>query len=205
MKRGTEGIMKFDLTFDVTLLEHSFFSVCIVLLLAIELGFFFSSVRTFAANHNPLGAHLINYGTIPGVMHHELSHALLAFLTGAKVTEVKLFQFSHKNGALGYVSYAARGNFVFKAIQKVFASIAPILCGFISCSLLWIFVRPMTVGNTLWTVLFYYLFGCIILHMSLSKQDLKVMRSGIIVVFLLMTVIFYFTKLDLVAMISGWM
>lgn len=178
-------------------LGYSFGSVCVVLVGAVLLGFFFSYIRQFAARHNPLGANLINYGTIPGVMHHELSHALLAFLTGAKVQEIKLFQFNHSSGALGYVSYAPRGNVVFQSIQKVLASIAPILCGFISCSLLWYYVRPMTVDNILASVLFYYFFICIILHMSLSKQDITVMKSGLLVVVILLTIIFYVAQIDL--------
>ena len=72
-----------------TLLMHSFLSVLCILALAICLGFFFSYIRKFAASHNPFGAVLINYLTFVGVFHHELSHALFAYLTFAKVTEIK--------------------------------------------------------------------------------------------------------------------
>ena len=140
---------------NYTLLLHSFISVLLILLLGICLGFFFSYLRNFAARHNPFGANLINYITFVGVMHHELSHALLAFLSGAKVTEIKLFRIHHNDGALGYVAYAPRGNFILQSIQKVVTSIAPIICGFISCSLLFLYVQPLTTGNIGYTIIFY--------------------------------------------------
>ena len=189
---------------NYTLLLHNFISVLIILLLGICLGFFFSFLRGFAAKHNPLGANLINYITFVGVIHHELSHALLAFLSGAKVTEIKLFRIHHKDGALGYVAYAPRGNFILQSIQKVATSIAPIICGFISCSLLWLYVRPVAM-ESIWSIcLFYYVLVSIILHMSLSKQDIKVMKGGLLVVIALMTILFYFIDLDFVTLIQNY-
>lgn len=186
------------LSWSLEALETSFASVCLIVIGGIMLGFFFSYIRTFAARHNPLGANLINYGTIPGVMHHELSHALLAFLTMTKIREIKLFQFHSKDGSLGHVAYVPSKNIVARSIQQVLVSVAPILCGFVSCSLLWYNVRPMTEGNILASIAFYYILVCIILHMSLSKQDVMVMKGGLFVVVLLMTVGFYLAQVDLV-------
>ena len=179
-----------------TLLMHSFLSVLCILALAICLGFFFSYIRKFAASHNPFGAVLINYLTFVGVFHHELSHALFAYPTFAKVTEIKLFQFNQKNGALGYVNFIPRGNFITKSIQKVFISTAPIITGIISCSLLYTYVRPLAITELWSTILFYYVLISIILHMSLSKPDIKLMKSGIVVVVILLTALFYFAKID---------
>lgn len=191
-----------NFSLDTTLLLHCFLSVLLVLLAAICLGFIFSYIRNFAASHNPFGANLINYLTFPGVVHHELSHALFAFLTGAKVTEIKLFRIHHKDGRLGYVSYAPRGNFITMSIQKVLSSIAPIVMGFISCSLLYLYARP-ELEDILWqTVLLYYLMVSIILHMSLSKQDIKVMKSGILVVILGMTIGFYAFGFNLIEILQ---
>lgn len=189
---------------NYSLLLHSFISVIIILLLGICLGFFFSFIRNFAAKHNPLGANLINYITFVGVMHHELSHALLAFLSGAKVTDIKLFRIHHNDGALGYVAYAPRGNFILQNVQKVVTSIAPIICGFISSYLLWFYIRPMAMEN-IWSIcLFYYVLISIILHMSLSKQDIKVMKGGLLVVIVLITILFYVINLDLVTWIQSY-
>lgn len=187
---------------DGTLLFHSLVSVLMVMAAAICLGFFFSYIRKFAATHNPLGANLINYVTFIGVIHHELSHALLAFLTGAKVTEVKLFRINHKDGRLGYVSYAPRGNFIMMSIQKVFASVAPILMGFVSCGLLYMYILPIAEASICGICIFYYVFCSIILHMSLSKQDIQVMKGGILVVILLFTIVFYVLGWDFVAQIQ---
>lgn len=188
---------------DGTLLAHSLVSVLLVMAAAICLGCFFSYIRKFAATHNPFGVNLINYVTFVGVIHHELSHAFLAFLTGAKITEVKLFRINHKDGRLGYVSYAPRGNFIMMSIQKVFASVAPILMGLVSCGLLYLYVLPMAEAS-IWSVcLFYYVFVSIILHMSLSKQDIQVMQGGIIVVILLFTIVFYVLGWDFVAYIQA--
>lgn len=189
---------------NYTILLNSFASVIIILLLGICLGFFFNFIRDFAAKHNPLGSNLINYLTFVGVMHHELSHALLAFLSGAKVSEIKLFRIHHKDGALGYVSYAPRGNFIMQSIQKVATSIAPIICGMISCCLLWLYVRPMAMESIWGICLFYYILVSIILHMSLSKQDIKVMKGGLLVVVVLMTIVFYFMHFDLPAFIQTY-
>lgn len=190
------------ISIDGTLLVHSLVSVLLVMAAAVALGFFFSYIRKFAATHNPLGANLINYVTFIGVVHHELSHALLAFLTGAKVTEVKLFRINHKDGRLGYVSYAPRGNFIMMSIQKVFASVAPILMGFVTCGFLYMYVLPMAEASIWGICLFYYVFLSIILHMSLSKQDIQVMKGGIIVVILLFTIVFYILGWDFVAQIQ---
>ena len=67
---------------------------------------------------------IFNRLTFIGVFHHELSHALLATLTGAKVTKIVFF---HPDGdRLGYVQYVTRGNVIMAAIQQTMASIAPV-------------------------------------------------------------------------------
>ena len=88
------------------------------------------------------------------------------------------------------------------SIQKVLSSVAPIVMGFVSCSLLYLYARP-ALEDSLWqTVLLYYAFISIILHMSLSKQDIKVMKSGILVVILGMTVGFYAFGFDLIEILQ---
>lgn len=58
----------------------------------------------------------INYDTrwtAVGVIFHELSHLLFAFLTGAKIEGFRLYRFkrSEDDDVLGYVNYAPRGFF----------------------------------------------------------------------------------------------
>lgn len=178
-------------------LEQAFISSALVFAAAICFGMVMASLRSFVGAHNPFGADLINVLTFPGVIHHELSHALFAFLTGAKVEQVKVFRLHQKDGRLGYVSYRPRGNYLLQSIQKVCASIAPIIMGLITCSLLHYFLRPQVLDLPIWRILYDYLFASILLHMSLSSQDVKVMKGGIVLVFLLMTMIFAFLQVDL--------
>ena len=60
---------------------------------------------------------IFNRLTFIGVFHHELSHALLATVTGAKVTKIVFF---HPDGdRLGYVEYVTRGNIIMRSIQGI--------------------------------------------------------------------------------------
>lgn len=80
---------------------------------------------------------IFNRLTFIGVFHHELSHALLATVTGAKVTKIVFF---HPDGdRLGYVEYVTRGNIIMRSIQQALASITGILrcidkCGYLLLS-----------------------------------------------------------------------
>lgn len=74
----------------------------------------------------------LNKITFIGVIHHELSHALFALLTGAKITSIHLFRPDEKTGTLGSVSYATRGPLILRSFQSTLASMAPIICGTIS-------------------------------------------------------------------------
>lgn len=56
--------------------------------------------------------------TYIGVIHHELSHAFLAILTGAKVLKISLAKKGTvHNGQLGSVTFAPRGPKVIRNIQ----------------------------------------------------------------------------------------
>ncbi len=117
-----------------------------------------------------------NYLTWPGTVHHEFSHALLAFLTGAKVRRISLIP--HEQ-ALGQVDYIPRGGRVLKSLQMSLSSIAPIVCGMLTETLLLIYVLPKC--DVWWEyVLFWYLAVSILLHMTLSKEDMTNLWNGII-------------------------
>ena len=117
-----------------------------------------------------------NYLTWPGTVHHEFSHALLAFLTGAKVTRISLIPHGQ---ALGQVEYSPRGGRVLQAIQMSLSSAAPILCGMVTEALLILRVYPIC--DVWWKyALFVYLAVSIFLHMTLSREDLINLWNGII-------------------------
>lgn len=117
----------------------------------------------------------VNYLTYPGTIHHELAHALLAIVTGAKVTGICLVP---RGNTLGSVNMVPRGGVVLRSIQNLMSAIAPVLCGCISLYFLFIYGWPLC---TQWwqMVIFFYLFFSLLLHMDLSSADIRVAVSGI--------------------------
>ena len=130
----------------------------------------------------------INYLTFPGVILHELSHALLALMTGAEITHIRFF--SPDGNSLGSVSIRPRGNFFTKSLQRGFSALAPAFC-----SLLWLYflrryLYPYALDRPMMMFFFSYLCIAVILHASLSDADILVGLKGIpgclIVVFLIL-------------------
>ncbi len=117
-----------------------------------------------------------NYLTWPGTVHHEFSHALLAFVTGAKVTRISLIPHGQ---ALGQVEYRPRGGKILQSIQMSLSSIAPILCGMVTETVLILKVFPLC--DTWWkyAILAYFAVS-IFLHMTLSREDMINLWNGII-------------------------
>ena len=128
----------------------------------------------------------VNYVTYPGTIHHELSHALLATVTGARVTGIHLVP---RGNTLGSVDMIPRGNFIFQSLQNLLTAIAPVLCG---CITLYCMIQYGWPHCLLWWhfALFFYLFISILLHMDLSAADIKVALSGLPVCALIVFVIF---------------
>ena len=119
---------------------------------------------------------IINYIMFPGVMLHELSHALFAVITGAKVTEMKLFK--KEGDSLGHVNFRHRGSTILIAIQKIFISAAPMFCGFFIVTGCWHVVAHTGVNIELKILLGYIGFS-MFFHMTMSPQDIKVYWKGI--------------------------
>ena len=134
------------------------------------------------------GCLIINYLTFPGVILHECSHALLAALTGAKITHIRFF--SPDGNSLGSVSIRPRGNFLIKGVQRGFSALAPAFCSLLWLYLLKQFLYPYAVHHFWIMILFGYLCIAVILHASLSGADIRVGLRGVpgclIVVFLIL-------------------
>lgn len=65
----------------------------------------------------------------PGTIVHEASHALLAKLTGCDITKMSFFNYSKKNGILGYVEYSQPSD-GHQSIRSLLIGIAPFFgCG----------------------------------------------------------------------------
>ena len=121
---------------------------------------------------------LINRFTFIGTILHELAHATLAWLFGAKITKISLFDFFRSN-MLGHVEFVTRGGFIRRNLQLFFSSVAPVLI-----NSLFIFLLIYNWQNiNQWYVyfIFIYLILSLFIHASMSTQDLKLYRKGSVV------------------------
>ena len=145
---------------------------------------------------------IVNKVTFIGVIHHELSHALMALVTGAKITEANLFKPDKNSGTLGNVKYVPRGNKLVQSIQMTFSSVAPVPCGIISSML--IVKYAISKCEIYWQyIIVIYLLVSIILHMNLSKQDIKVALKGSPVLCIAVFIIVLLTKFDSINFLKG--
>lgn len=130
-----------------------------------------------------------NYVTFPGVILHELSHALLVKLTGGQVTKMRIF-WPDKTGRLGYVNFTTKGSFFKRRLQLICASCAPVLMGYLY---LYILYHVLQVFDLKWyvvTIIIYFMIS-IFNHMSMSNQDLENYIKGSIFLFPVLTVILF--------------
>lgn len=116
-----------------------------------------------------------SYLLFPGVMIHELSHAFFALITGARITEIALFK--PDGDSLGHVSFVARGDTFFRALQNSFSACAPVVTGMVLTSLIAFKLFPVLAGPLQW-VLAIYIFIAVLFHMNMSSADLKCYFRG---------------------------
>jgi hypothetical protein len=128
-----------------------------------------------------------------GVFHHELSHALLATLTGAKVKKIVFFK--PEGDRLGYVEYSPRGNIIMRSIQNTMSSIAPVFCGAISVVCLSYILKTASLPYGVYIFIVYSIIS-IIIHMTMSSQDFRIMWKGIPIVSLIIFVICIIFKIS---------
>ncbi len=163
--------------------------------------FIFSILKRIAGTNAAL--FIANWLTFPGVIHHELSHAFFALITGAKITEFKPFWPDKNTGSLGNINFVARGNLLIRSIQLSLSASAPVIMGTLSSVLLVNWLNSQTMSLSL-TVLFIYLLFSIVIHASMSTADVKIMLKGIWVLFILSWIICSIGGIDIVPIIQQW-
>lgn len=142
-----------------------------------------------------------NVITFVGVVHHELSHALFAFLTGARVTRIQLFSIFNKDGTLGSVQFSPRGGMILQSIQLCLSSIAPMVTGCISLYYIYnAYMSGLVTG--VWFFVMIYVAISILFHMRLSSQDIFVALKGLPVCFIILVVIFYLLNIDILSLLE---
>lgn len=106
-----------------------------------------------------------------GTVVHELSHALFAALSGARVLKVRCLTLFSRD-TLGYVRFATRGGMLHRSFQLAFTGCAPTVTGL--CILSGITVLWKHPGISVIIRIFLVYFGISVAdHMSMSSQDVK--------------------------------
>jgi hypothetical protein len=150
---------------------------------------------------------------LPGVLMHELSHALFLFVTGAEIDEIVVREDTrhplvlfrrrgYQGGATssghtaGHVACVWRGPVPVESLQRVFGSIAPTVVGVVAMVALY---RVIAGSCEAWWqyMIACYLFVCALLGSSMSVADLENMAPGLPVCLLLLYVIFLAFGVDL--------
>ena len=138
---------------------------------------------------------VLNNLSFVGTVHHEIAHAIVAFLTGAKIIDIVLY--NPDEHTLGSVSYYVRGNMIFRSLQCTLASSAPVFCGYITLSLIMKYCYPLAVVNWQKGVLIYIMVS-IFIHMTMSDQDIKVAMKGLPVCLIIIFVVVFVLKINLI-------
>jgi hypothetical protein len=93
-----------------------------------------------------LGEKLYIYLTCPGVMIHELSHALFCIIFGHKIQEMKLFS-PENDGTLGYVNHSYNPKNPYQQIGNFFIGTGPIWGGVLLLYVASYFLLPEGILN----------------------------------------------------------
>ncbi len=177
----------------LALLKYSALISLGVIIIIPLIGMVINFIVTIILSHiirGKLYLFVANTLTFPGVMYHELSHALFAFITGAKIEKISLY---HKQGnQLGSVEIKTRGPWINRSMQLSFSACAPVIMGLLAEGV--IFFVFAKVSLPVWAmILLGFLAFCILLHMDMSGADIKGYLKGIVFVFFLFFVIAFLT------------
>lgn len=182
-------------------MQQAWIDAFVIVASLIFLGAYASFVRSFMVRactwmFGPGIANFIDSRlTFIGVIHHELAHAFMAFITGAKITGMDLFKV--KGNTLGSVHIAPRGPFILRLVQLALSGTAPVTMGAFTLYLIY-YSMYYNITEFNWTHLIGLLVVmCISYHMSLSKQDIKVAWLGVVVIYLLLVLLFTFVSLPI--------
>ena len=127
------------------------------------------------------------YLTCPGVMVHEIGHALFCVIFRHKIVEMKLFS-PEADGTLGYVNHSYNPKSIYQRIGNFFIGTGPIWFGIVVlCFVSWMLLpNEMNIGNffsaAFWgrwqSYIWLYLALTIASHITLSPPDLKGAADG---------------------------
>ena len=127
------------------------------------------------------------YLTCPGVMIHEIGHALFCVIFRHKIVEMKLFS-PEADGTLGYVNHSYNPNSFYQRIGNFFIGTGPIWFGIaVLCFVSWLLLpNEMNISNlfsmNFWgrwqSYVWLYFALTIASHITLSPPDLVGATDG---------------------------
>ena len=127
------------------------------------------------------------YLTCPGVMVHEIGHALFCVIFRHKIVEMKLFS-PEEDGTLGYVNHSYNPNSFYQRIGNFFIGTGPIWFGVaVLCLISWLLLPNEMQINDFFSLNFWgrwqsyiwlYLALTISSHITLSPPDLAGSADG---------------------------
>lgn len=187
------GLIGWKLDLVVSLL-YGFFVVTI----AIVIGYLINKLERYQLQllqgtiGSKIAYFLCNRFTFVGTIIHELSHAFLVVVTGAKLRKIKLFEVS-ADGTLGHVEFALSGPKWKKMCQLSLISCAPV---FIGACLEYVLIKVVFFYNLgFWSelILWYFIIS-IFDHMSMSDVDIKNYLRGMVIVYPMLVIFIMFVQ-----------
>ena len=154
----------------------------VIMVSVIIVGFFVDLIDTvvFSLFKRLLGLKgaiiICRYLTFPGIMLHELAHALFIIITGGRIKSICLLS-RLKEGGVGQVQFWAVGSRRRQAVQLALSSCAPVLMGFIEETILLILLLYFKIPFP-FSIMLWYMVFTIGVHMSMSREDLKCYLKG---------------------------
>lgn len=178
--------------------------VASVALLSSALEYVFKTVVDGATGSQKTSYLLEGYLTYPGVVYHELSHALFGFLSGARIGKISLRRIDEPDGTttLGSVQLYVSTHPLMGAVQLTFSGIAPSVMGMLALVLMCLFAFPNCTTWWMW-VLWIYAFVCVLLHSEMSRQDLKEAGRGLPIIMVAMFLLFMVFPIDVLGIMQG--
>lgn len=197
------------------------YSVLLVLVGFIAIGLLCDFLSSFVIGGllGPVVALGWSTAFLPGVIMHELSHAVFLALFGAKIDDIVVredsrhpltlyrragFDEGHVSATntAGHVSYERRGPYLLQSLQRVVGAIAPTVVGVLCMFLLY---RCIVGYCAVWWqyAVCIYLFICALGGSAMSTADIADMMPGLPVCLALLYLIFLATGFDVFSFIPA--
>ena len=141
---------------------------------------------------------------IVGLLHHELAHAFLAIISGAKLVEFSILPKKIDNAfTIGHISLIKRGPLPIRMLQGSLSGFAPLICGEITVYIIFIhLIQVMAFGKLAETIFLVFIAFSITYHMGLSKQDIKSSIFGTPVIYIVLYILYNIFNINITIVLN---